>query len=257
MSEIEYSSPTPNQEKKRSGLWFLEVGVLEIFFVLLLLMFIFGAMNFLGIIHLDNLFSNLSFLPHVPSTTNNSKSPVIFKKNTDTFSYNKPFAQTKLTETLQEFLQPQFLPPDSIKIDQDFFVDKTGTSTHANAFSMQWQVDARTFNSYFYFAPKTNTPLHMVTFATIVSDPNQKPTIVSVEKSVNEVFKDPAPLVKPFSCSITDTNYSCAKAIYANNNIYWLGAYTQPSKPNSAIVFSCVLFESKTPTSSSSCLSGQ
>jgi len=56
-------SPQTPQEKKFNGLLFLEVGLVEVFSVIFVLLLIFGTLNYFGFLPISESFPFLSFLP--------------------------------------------------------------------------------------------------------------------------------------------------------------------------------------------------
>ncbi len=56
-------SPQTPQAKKFNGLLFLEVGLVEVFFVIFVLLLFFGILNYFGILPISESFSFLTFLP--------------------------------------------------------------------------------------------------------------------------------------------------------------------------------------------------
>ncbi|OGK36787.1 hypothetical protein A3F03_01695 [Candidatus Roizmanbacteria bacterium RIFCSPHIGHO2_12_FULL_41_11] len=56
-------TPQPAPKKKFNGLLFLEVGLVEVFSVIFVLLLIFGTLNYFGFLPISESFPFLSFLP--------------------------------------------------------------------------------------------------------------------------------------------------------------------------------------------------
>ena len=69
--------PENTQPKPKKGLLFMEAGLSEVIFVLLILVIFFGVLNFFNILSLSRLYPNqLGWLPHLSQTTQSKTSGV-------------------------------------------------------------------------------------------------------------------------------------------------------------------------------------
>lgn len=122
-------SPQP-QQKENKGLMFLEVGVLEIFFIVITLSIFFGVMNYFNILPISEVFPNqLGWLPHKPyrqSQQYTPKVPPLADNSTSNTTSAPPLASTaQAKQTLLVFLptilSSSLLPksPDEITLTED------------------------------------------------------------------------------------------------------------------------------------------
>jgi hypothetical protein len=109
----------PISKSKFKSLMLLEVGLLEIGFVVLMLLIFFGVLNYFNIISLSSLYVNqLGWLPHITKSTNvsnNSQSSIPPQKPTPTPS----------TQNLDNAVTTILAPPTYTKEDESYSLEST------------------------------------------------------------------------------------------------------------------------------------
>jgi len=83
--------PQEPQKKKFNGLLFLEVGLIEVFSVIIILFLIFGALNYFNVLPISESFPFLSFLPQRQKIITNKTVKINIQQKA-----NKPFSFSRL-----------------------------------------------------------------------------------------------------------------------------------------------------------------
>lgn len=125
---MEEYPPVP-EKKGLHALAFLKVGIIEFFLVAIVLILLFGTLNYFNILSISGVFpKQLSWLPHQIIKQNPVPSPVNYTSHV--FQYDTAKAEKLLTQYIKDTIKPEFLPA-KIEIKQGLSQDgKIENSQH-------------------------------------------------------------------------------------------------------------------------------
>lgn len=161
-------SDNPPQKKKSllKVLPFLEVGVFEISFVAVILLLLFGILNYFNILSISDVFPNqLGWLPRKEVSTDTSPTnftPAQQKVPTGTFQYDTKKAETLLTKYIKDTIRPEFLP-SKLEIKQGLTIDGR-TEDIKYEFGSSITASDATISVNFHYKENSNMPNDYVIF---------------------------------------------------------------------------------------------
>lgn len=145
------NNPKPN---RLHALAFLEVGLFEIGFVAVILLLLFGTLNYFNIFSVSDAFPNqFSWLPRQTIKQNVVPSPANFTPNI--FIYDIKKAEKLLSQYIKDNIKPEFLP-EKITINQGQQIDGK-KSNLSYEFGWYDQINSASLGANLHFAENTNT----------------------------------------------------------------------------------------------------
>lgn len=133
------------QDKQKRGILFLEWGIFEVVFVLVLLCVVFGALNFFNILNVSNVFPQLSFLPHLSSSKQQVSTKIQVTRD--------PQSQ-EIVDYIKSTLKPAYW---SYNIDTPLF---TVTKTK-NYYESDWNTANGTASAVLSINPNTHQSIRL------------------------------------------------------------------------------------------------
>ncbi len=163
-------NPTPN---RLHALAFLRVGLFEFGFVAVVLMLVFGTLNYFNILSVSDVFpQQLGWLPkqtkiasqgETLQTRQPQKNFSSVSSPTPTgFQYDVKKAQTLLTQYIKDNIKPEFLP-SKIEVKQHLIYDNTLTGTDYE-FGANWNLKNATFSANFHYFPNNTNQIRDMEF---------------------------------------------------------------------------------------------
>lgn len=231
------SNPKPN---RLHALAFLEIGLIEFGFVIIVLLLLFGILNYFNILSVSSVFPNqLGWLPRqqiklasqgetlqTPSQTNSSPS---------TFSYDTAKAKKLLTDYIKDTIKPQFIP-SKIEVKQSLSFDGKITNTKYE-FGSKFTSPTASFFVGFGYIEDSNNPNE---FAIFIQPNNISKTDLTpaLTNSLNLFyFNNPYPIT---SCKVKGTISICELYKIEINEKNGFGMFLVNSNTNFApILFTC------------------
>jgi hypothetical protein len=219
MEEFNSADVLKKQDRKR-GFAVLEVGLFEISFVLIIIIVLFGVLNYFNILSLSTLYPNqLGFLPHQqtankqsPNASRSTPKPKVIPKPSPTFpGYNWKYAQTTLEKFLRDNIYTEFLPVQiQGKQGQIAAADQTGMEYEYGA---RWVTNNNDFVvGFFNYGLKTNIESDV---ELLIQPQNIKDTIAtdSLTKMLTKKYLKNVPDNAVFTCKTFSDN----KTTYCGN----------------------------------------
>jgi hypothetical protein len=196
----------------------MEVGLFEISFVLIIIIVLFGLLNYFNILSLSTLYPNqLGFLPHqiagkqVSRVSESTPTP----KPIPTFpGYNWNYAQITLEKFLEDNIKPEFLPP-KIQGEQGLIQtdNKRGTGYE---FGVKWNTNSNELiMGFFHYGIKTNTERDRDLLIEIQNGTDSKAT-ESLTKNLAQKYLNNIPDNTIFNCKIFSDNKTTACESFSN-----------------------------------------
>lgn len=214
-----------NSKGKKFGK-FLKTSILEISFIILLLVFIFGLLFYLNILH----------FPAVTSIINTTiqKSENIFTKTSPTptpsaYTYNQSLAEQSVISFTDTYLSSKYLP-NTLNVQHK--LDTQGQLEDTDyTFGAYWETSQAIFRTIFHYENESDKTRDM---EILISDFNAPPTnIDGVVSTLKEYFP---------SVAVTDTNLKCRQDAQSlrceyfytapNGTKYGIGGWTNRSYKN-------------------------
>lgn len=184
---MEENSLIPKKNNFLESSAFLEVGMFETFFVVIILAIFFGVMNYFNILPISALWPNqFSFLPHRPVSTKNNIGLTTYPKISPTpnlhysanvFQYDSEKAKTLLTEYIKDNIKPEFLPA-KIEVKQGLSIDNRQEDIKYQ-FGAYLVRNQETISINFHYKENANAPNDFTIFI--------KPSVVE-QKTLNSTL---------------------------------------------------------------------
>lgn len=149
------------QKKRFSGLAFLEIGLFEVVFVVVVLLLLFGTLNYFNILSVSSVFPNqFGWLPRQQTKVVINPSPTPSNFTSSEFQYDTKKAETLLTEYIKSTIKPDLLPQKiEVKRNTDEKLDKIPYKFTSSFLSKNVAVSAN-----FYYKINTSIPNAFVIF---------------------------------------------------------------------------------------------
>jgi len=188
---MEENSPAP-QQNKPGKLAFLEVGLFEIFFVAVVLLLLFGALNYFNILSVSDAFPRqLGWLPrqavaqkkllYTPAKPTLAPTPAVF-------NYNAEKAKTLLTQYIKDTIKAEFLP-EKIEIKQGLSLDGTNNGSQRN-FGVVFTSGSSSISANFGYKESTNIPNSYAVFVQLQNAVKATATASLTNSLLTSYFKN-------------------------------------------------------------------
>ncbi len=170
------ANPQVPQKKENKGLAFLEIGLVEFGFVAVVLLLLFGTLNYFNILPISQIWPNqLGFLPHKEVSTGTSPQRIVTSPSvslTDT-------AKQTLNNYLPTILVPSLLPRSS----DISFVQNEGVK---ESFTVSLNTKAGTISAFaiFYADGKNISQI----YASILKPETKIPSLNTTSTTVSSIF---------------------------------------------------------------------
>lgn len=171
-------SLAPQPQKDNRGLAFLEVGVFEIFFVVIILAIFFGVMNYFNILPISQIWpKQLGFLPHRESLKQNNTA--IKQSNNITIAPSLvDTAKQTLLSFLPTILSQPIIPSPDVKLTQDKGIKET--------FSTSWDTKEGTVSAIIVLAPNGQGTVQ--SYISLSKFSNLPPSIALAKSTTSQLF---------------------------------------------------------------------
>ena len=159
---------------------FLEIGVFEIGFAAVILLLLFGILNYFNILSVSDAFPNqLGWLPRqetkLASQGQALQIPTPTNFTSAAFQYDVEKAKTLLTQYIKDTIKPEFLS-DKIEIKQGLSIDGR-TEDIKYEFGSMFATNGASFSANFHFKENENIPNDYIIF---IQPPNLTVSIATV-----------------------------------------------------------------------------
>jgi len=154
---MEENSLTPKQNKV-PALVFLGMGAFEIGFVLIVLLLLFGTLNYFNILSISGVFPNqLGWLPRQQIKLASQGEALRGSNFTpNTFRYDTKKAEKLLTDYIKSTLKPELIPP-KIEVKQGLTIDgRVGNTRHE--FGSMFTLNNSSISANFHYKENINAP---------------------------------------------------------------------------------------------------
>lgn len=209
-------------------------GLSKLLFTTVVLLLLFGALNYFNILSLSGAFPNqFGWLPHKPMFSQNNSARGNFSP-----VYNYITVQPLLTSFIKDNVKNDFLPKD-IVLKKDIAEDgKTSTVF------FDYPTPQATVAAYIHYLENTSLSDEMKIFVRITEDKNQplSATAATANLLVNKYFLNARETLKDSDCKSTAKIYSCEIFKEQKNGKFGYGFAIFKSLPlTPKVVFSCLI----------------
>lgn len=235
--------PKEKKEHPLTALAFLRVGILEIGFVIIVLLLIFGTLNYFNILYVSDAFPKyLGWLPRQTKTVPQGEalqnySPVSSPTPQGLFQYDAKKAETLLAQYIKNEIKPELLltAPD---IEQGL---EHGRQTDVKyQFGSNFIINNATISANFHFKENATQQNDSNIFITLEIPTISKATTSLANSLLSAYFANPYPITE---CQTKGVKSYCEnfKSLSNGNRGYGILLGYDPTKPLMSIVFTCFI----------------
>ena len=176
--------------------------LLEIVFVAVILVILFGILNYFNILKLSEIFPNyLGFLPHIKQNNKPGPNPTQIPAN---FQYDMEYSKTILIKYVKEIIKPEFLP-ENLDIKQGLTFNNSVDEKLKNLFGSYIKNDNETISVTFNYIENTFLPSDFKILIHPIKTEQTTLNVALANSLISSYFINPIPIEK---CdSIKTTSY--------------------------------------------------